>query len=536
MAEGHVTTQERISGRYWPQEVVHQEEGRTGWHGQDVEFQRPVSLVETRPADPVPGESLRRTAARILRESEAMALAFPGRVATVFDVVEENGALWTVMERIEGTPLSDVLRHGPVSYVRAARMGLELLDLLAAAHNAGIAHGDLSPGQVFVRQNGRIIVTGWGLLGGAAAQRITAPSYASPEQARGEATGPASDLWTLGAILYTMIEGRPPIRDRGPVDATLRAVDRLPIRTPVNAGPLSPAVQGLLRRDPLERLPEPVVRLALNRILREDPEEQKQLAPLPCLRDAYAAAWRTGRVWGRRSIGRPVLLGVAALIVAGASLTALALTGESSDDTPSVAVPTPSRAAPSSPPGQNSPTARPTSPPPRSPTPTPSATRGAQDPPASGFARYRAPEGFSIDLPKGWKRLQLTGPTDNSYRVTFGASGDPRTLAITYSERLGPDPVEVWQDLEPALREATDGFERIGDVHSVDYRGLDAADMEWFSDVDGVRERTQGRGFIIEPGRGYSFRWTTPAKDWNDSANEQALDVFFRSFEDETTG
>ncbi|MER5464619.1 serine/threonine-protein kinase [Streptomyces sp. NPDC002668] len=496
VTEGQATTQELIAGRYWPQEVVHREEGRTGWHGQDVRYGRPVSLMEARP---VQATGARRTAARILRESEAMELTCPGRAATVFDVLEENGAVWTVMDRIEGAPLSDLLSRGPVNYVRAARIGLEILDVLAAAHREGITHGDLSPGQVFVRKDGGTLVAGFGLLGNASAPRVTAPSYASPEQARGEGTEPASDLWALGAILYMMVEGRPPVPDRGPVEATLRAVDLRPFRPPRSAGLLGPAIQGLLRRDPQERLPAPVVRAVFTRILREDPEEPKQAAPLPCLRDGYAAVRRTGRVWSRRTVGRPALLKVLALAMVGASLATLALTG-GSDDGPSAPDPTPSRPAPS----------------------------GTADP--NSFYNYEAPEGFSIDLPTGWKPLDRSGSADASYRVTFGASGDPRTLAITYSEQLGPDPVAVWRALEPSLKRVSVDYERLGDIRAADYRGLDAADMEWFSEDTGVRERTLGRGFLIGSGRGFSLRWTTPADNWNDAANRRALGVFLRSF------
>ncbi|MFD9225546.1 serine/threonine protein kinase [Streptomyces sp. NPDC060064] len=110
------------------------------------------------------------------------------------------------------------------------------------------------------------------------------------------------------------------------------------------------------------------------------------------------------------------------------------------------------------------------------------------------------------------------------------ASGDPRTLAITYSEQLGPDPVAVWRALEPSLKRVSVDYERLGDIRAADYRGLDAADMEWFSEDTGVRERTLGRGFLIGSGRGFSLRWTTPADNWNDAANRRALDVFLRSF------
>jgi len=160
-----------------------------------------------------------------------------------------------------------------------------------------------------------------------------------------------------------------------------------------------------------------------------------------------------------------------------------------------------------------------------SPSPTPSA--GALPP---GFHRYTAPEGFSVALPKGWKRVHTSRAGDLSTRVTFGADGDPRTLAVTYSTVVGSDPVAVWRDnVQPQL-EKDDGFQRIGEIKATTYQGHKAADMEWLSEADGTRVRTFGRGFLLGGGRGFSLRWTTPAADWNDSANRLALDTFLRTF------
>ncbi|MFF4350158.1 serine/threonine protein kinase [Streptomyces sp. NPDC001530] len=529
MVKVQESTGELVAGRYRLLEVAHREEGRVGWHGQDVDFERPVTLIRSRLPEHRREEAGHRIAARILRESERVGLVCPGPVATVVDVIEEHDVVWTVTERSPGIPLTELLGRGPVNYVRAARIGLSLLDVLTAARRAGVTHGDLSPGQVCVHERGDVTVNGFGLMGSTASPRVTAPSYASPEQARGEGTGPAADLWALGAMMYAMVEGRPPIRDRGRLDATLRAVDRLPIRAPMSAGPLAPAIQGLLRRDPLERVPEPVVREALTRILKEDLEDATSTAPLPLFRDLGGAARRAGRTWGGRPVSRPVLLGgaLAVTVVCFAVLTAAG--GLPDGDTSA------SGAAPS-PTASGSRTADPTDPatlpqrtPSASPTPSPSSTSGAKEP--SGFYRYQAPQGFSVDLPKGWKPLRTKGSTDLSYRVTFGASGDPRTLAVTYSTRLGPDPVAVWSALEPSLRAGSVGYERVGDIRAVDYRGYEGADMEWYSVSDGVRERTFGRGFLIGDQRGFSLRWTTPADDWDASANRRALDVFLKSFQ-----
>ncbi|GGN80641.1 hypothetical protein GCM10011579_066380 [Streptomyces albiflavescens] len=519
-------TGELVAGRYRLLEVAHREEGRVGWHGQDLDFERPVALTWSRLPEHRREEAEHRTATRILRESERLELVCPGRVATVLDVIEEHDFVWTVTERSPGVPLTELLGRGPVNYIRAARVGLGLLDVLAAAHNAGVTHGDLSPGQVHVHERGAVTVRGFGLMGSTVSPRVTAPSYASPEQTRGEGTGPAADLWALGAMMYAMVEGRPPIRDRGRLDATLRAVDRLPIRAPLSAGPLAPAIQGLLRRDPLERVPEPVVREALTRILKKELDDATAMAPLPHFLDPCAVARRVGRLRGGLPVSRPVLLG-GALAVTVVCFAVLTAAGGLPDGDTSASGAAPSRTAESSP--SAAPATLPERTPPASPKPSPSSTVGEKAP--SGFARYQAPEGFSIDLPKGWERLRTTRSADLSYRVTFGASGDPRTLAVTYSTQLGPDPVAVWSALEPSLRADSAGYERVGDIRAVDYRGRKGADMEWYSVTDGVRERTFGRGFLIGDHRGFSLRWTTPANDWDTSANRKALDVFLQSFQ-----
>nr|WP_319675332.1 serine/threonine protein kinase [Streptomyces sp. ME18-1-4] len=101
---------------------------------------------------------------------------------------------------------------------------------------------------------------------------------------------------------------------------------------------------------------------------------------------------------------------------------------------------------------------------------------------------------------------------------------------MTYSESAGPDPVAIWRDeVEPNLRKA-DGFRRLGDIEARTYQGYKAADMEWLQDVDGTQVRTFGRGFLLGGHRSFSLRWTTPAADWDKSANRQALDTFLRTF------
>ncbi|MFJ8716603.1 serine/threonine protein kinase [Streptomyces violaceus] len=540
MGRAHVSTHQLVAGRYRLLEIIQRETNRICWYAEDTgagEVSRPCLVTQIGlPDDPL--EPGRRAAARLLRTSENMALLCPGRIATVVDAAEEAGALWTVNEWIDGTPLGELLsEQGTFNYVRAARIGLELLDVLDAAHAEGITHGELSPGQVFVREDHSVVVTGYGLAGATLAPRLTAPAYASPEQARDERIGPAADLWALGAILYTMVEGRPPFRDRGRPENTLKAVDRLPLRSPVRSGPLTQVVQGLLRKDSRERLTRPVVREALTRALSEDPEAALGSVQAPRLRGAYAAMLPGNPAWSRRTM----VAGTALAVVTVAVAVLAATQGLPGSDTGSEAADSPARppasaASPGESTGGDTPepsgTPSPTETPSSSPTPTPSSPEPTPSAPATGlppgFHRYQAPEGFSVALPEGWKRLDTDRQGDLAYRVVFGA--DDRTLAVTYSARVGPDPVAVWRDdVEPNLKQSGD-YERIGGIRATTYQGREAADMEWTADVDGTRVRTFGRGFLLGDSRSFSLRWTTPAADWEDSANEETLRTVLKTF------
>ncbi|MEU9311796.1 serine/threonine-protein kinase [Streptomyces sp. NPDC048256] len=535
MVKTHVSTHEWVAGRYRLIDVVHQETNRVGWYGEYVEdtgTARPCLVTGIGLPAGQGEEKARQAADRVLRMSETMARLCPGRIATVVDAVEEAGSLWTVTEWIDGLPLSQLLdQKGAFSPAKAASIGLQLLDVLEVAHAEGITHGELSPGQIFVRARGPLVLTGFGLAGATLAPRVAAPAYASPEQARDDRIGPAADLWALGAILYTMVEGRPPYRDRDRPESTLKGVDRLPLRTPLRAGSLTPTVQGLLRKDSRERLTRTVVRQSLTRVLDEDPHAVMQA---PRLQRACAAARYVGPRWSGRAMAAGTALAVVTVAVAALAVTHQLpdtddTTGGGAQARPSASAATPGEDAGERDSATPTPTASGTPSPSESPESSPSAPATADALP-EGYRVYRAPEGFSVALPKGWKPLETTRGTDEAYRVTFGATGDPRTLAVTYSESAGPDPVAVWrEDVEPNLKK-DDGFRRLGDIEATTYQGYKAADMEWLVDVDGTRVRTFGRGFLLGGQRSFSLRWTTPAADWGKSANREALDTFLRTF------
>lgn len=534
MVKAHASGHELVAGRYRLLEVLARETNHVWWYAEDVPAGQPRLVARTDLPEPAEEDTARRVAARVMRTSETMRLLRPGQVAAVVDAVVEAGTLWTVTEWIDGTPLVELLaREGSFPPARAARTGLELLDVLQAAHDEGITHGELSPGQVFVRDDGPVVVTGFGLAGATLVPRLTAPSYASPEQARDERIGPAADLWALGALLYTMVEGRPPFRDRGRPDATLQAVDRLPLRTPLRAGPLTRAVRGLLRKDARERPTRPVVRACLTRALSEDADADREPVPRPRLRAAYTGVRRAGP--GRS--GRALAAG-GALAVAAVAAAVLAGTYALRDTAPAGAPPR--AAAPATPTGGRTggaitPTAAPTG------TPTATSSAAPTTAPASpaaparpalpaGYRRYTAPEGFSVALPDGWKRLATSRAGDLAYRVTFGRDDASPTLAVTYSERVGPDPVAVWRDdVEPGLA-GLPGYRRVGAIRATTYQGREAADLEWLSGSGSTRVHTFGRGFLLGGRRGFSLRFTTSAGTWEDEASRLALTTILRTF------
>ncbi|MFE0800044.1 serine/threonine protein kinase [Streptomyces sp. NPDC058812] len=524
MGRAHVSTHELVAGRYRLLEVVHRETNRVCWSGEDTGTGRPCLVTRVGLPEEQAGEAARRVPGRVVRTCETMQSLCPGRVPAVVDAVVADGSLWTVTEWVGGVPLAELLDgQGTFNYVRAARIGLELLKVLDAAHDLGVTHGELSPGQVFVGEEGTVVVTGFGLAGATLAPRLTAPSYASPEQARDERIGPAADLWTLGAILYTMVEGRPPFRDRGRPETTLKGVDRLPLRTPVRAGPLTRAVQGLLRKNSRERLTRPVVREALVRVLTDDPDAAVRQVPHPRPRGACAAARHMSGEWSRRTM----LAGTALAVVTVAVAVLVATQGRPGTGGSA----TGARHSPSTPASPPTGGTAPASPaPPPSATPSPSKPGDAVP---AGFRRYDAPEGFSVALPDDWRRLDTSRVPDVAYRVVFGSSGDPRTLAVTYSERAGEDPVAVWRDdVEPGL-ERSGEYRRVGEIRATTYRGREAADMEWVARDHGARVRTFGRGFLLGGGRSFSLRWTTPADDWDDAPNEQALAAVLKTFRED---
>ncbi|MFE9447266.1 serine/threonine-protein kinase [Streptomyces sp. NPDC006739] len=280
-----------LAGRYRLGDVLGRGGMGTVWRAEDETLGRTVAVKELRFPSNIDEEEKRRLITRTLREAKAIARIRNNSAVTVFDVVEEDDRPWIVMELVEGKSLAEVIREdGLLQPRRAAEVGLAVLDVLRSAHREGILHRDVKPSNVLISEDGRVVLTDFGIAQVEGDPSITstgmlvgAPSYISPERARGHKPGPAADLWSLGGLLYASVEGTPPY-DKGSAIATLTAVMTEPLEEPKNAGPLRDVIYGLLNKDPAKRLDDAGARALLNSVIHApepEPMDATRVVPLP---------------------------------------------------------------------------------------------------------------------------------------------------------------------------------------------------------------------------------------------------------------
>ncbi|MDX3116053.1 serine/threonine-protein kinase, partial [Streptomyces scabiei] len=290
-----------LAGRYRLGDVLGRGGMGTVWRAEDETLGRTVAVKELRFPGNIDEDEKRRLITRTLREAKAIARIRNNSAVTVFDVVEEDDRPWIVMELVEGKSLAEAIREdGVLKPKRAAEVGLAILDVLRSAHREGILHRDVKPSNVLIAEDGRVVLTDFGIAQVEGDPSITstgmlvgAPSYISPERARGHKPGPAADLWSLGGLLYASVEGSPPY-DKGSAIATLTAVMTEQLEEPKNAGPLKDVIYGLLTKDPARRLDDAGARAMLNAVLHApepghvEPADATKVVPLPALPDEPA--------------------------------------------------------------------------------------------------------------------------------------------------------------------------------------------------------------------------------------------------------
>ncbi|MFF3335989.1 protein kinase [Streptomyces sp. NPDC002888] len=251
-----------IAGRYRLLAPLGEGGMGTVWRAHDEVLHREVAVKEVRAPAGLPTSDVERLYARLEREAWAAARVANRNVVTVYDVAMQDGRPWIVMELVRGISLADQLdAEGPLSPERAAYVGAEVLAALRTAHEAGVLHRDVKPANVLISNDGRVVLTDFGIatVEGTSALTMTgevigSPEFLAPERALGRTPGPESDLWSLGVLLYATVEGNSPFRHDTPL-STLRAIVDEELPPPRLAGPLAPVIEGLLRKDPAERLP-----------------------------------------------------------------------------------------------------------------------------------------------------------------------------------------------------------------------------------------------------------------------------------------
>jgi eukaryotic-like serine/threonine-protein kinase len=513
---------------------------------------------------------------RALREARTAARLDHPSVIRVYDVIEDDGRPWIVMPFIRYPSLSEVLReHGPLPPRRVARIGLRILDAIQAAHAAGVLHRDVKPGNVLLGPEDQIVLTDFGMAIADGSTALTAsgvligsPAYMAPERARGEPASRAADLWSLGATLYTAVEGRPPF-DREGALAILTAVVSGPADPPTRAGPLWLVISGLLHKDPAKRLDA----AEAGRMLRQVAGGAATLMtpadttmPLTTAERPAASAMATGQPSrpaekaaadgeARRAAGPAGAASGSALIpgleprprplpdvpdspppsgqdsksgrsgrrwlyaviagVAAAALLAVAAVILTQPGPPRHHQASGVSAGPPS----HAPSASTTSGGPSQPGTTSPAPGGSGPGPLpSGFVWYHDPTGFSIGVPQGWQ------VSHDGHLVYVRDPASSRFLLIDQTDRPQPNALADWRQQEASRRGTYPGYHLIR-LQAVDYaQAAQAADWEFTYYHDGQLVHVLNRNILANAHHAYALYWSTPDSEW------QASFQLFRAF------
>ncbi|WP_425580296.1 serine/threonine-protein kinase [Streptomyces polychromogenes] len=490
-----------IAGRYRLGKRLGRGGMGTVWRASDELLGRAVAVKELHV-----GEGKETTGA--LREARTVAQIKHPHVVVVHDVVEDDGRPYIVMELVEGGSLADRLTgRGPLDAGEAARVGLALLGALSAAHERGVLHRDVKPANVLMEAGtGRVVLTDFGIARLAGSTTISetgafvgSPEYTSPERMQGAAAGPASDLWSLGVLLCAALTGESPFH-RDSLGGVLHAVVYDEIRPPVQAGPLTPLVRGLLERDPDRRLGVAEAQRMLSAYVTTGslPLLGRPPAPGPA-GPAPAGYSPTERATAQTGPARPpnqraglragLVAGlVAVAVIGGVTVTSLLSrsTGDGGrpaarDDHPATSpgAVTPAAGSPGA--STATATATVTAPAPTRPAPgTPAATR----PVPAGYRTVADPEGFSLAVPQGFQR------TTDDQRVFYVSPDGAFRIGIKVKPSSPGGPLAAMRQSDADGPSTNPGY-RDDTIVPTTHDGLPAAlwEFTWngFSAAEGAR-------------------------------------------------
>jgi eukaryotic-like serine/threonine-protein kinase len=316
-----------LGGRYRPIRRIGSGGMGTVWEADDLVLHRRVAVKILSPS--LCGDEV--IAARFHREAQAAGRLVHPNIAAVFDYGEEQGCPFIVMELVAGRNLRQVLDERACLPVQeAVGVAAQVADALAAAHAEGIVHRDVKPGNVMLADDGRVKVMDFGIADAAWFDPITdtgtvmaTARYISPEQATGSSGGPASDVYSLGVVLYEMLAGRPPFEGSSPFAVAAAHAYEVPPPVSRFAPSLPPSVVAIVEatmcKDARERPPADALAARLRPADLSSPTE---ILPLPdaigedtvVLRPSSLRGHGPGWVWVAGSI--LMLLLVVSVVVA----------------------------------------------------------------------------------------------------------------------------------------------------------------------------------------------------------------------------
>ncbi|MEU8697353.1 serine/threonine-protein kinase [Streptomyces sp. NPDC048680] len=524
-----------LAGRYRLGEVL----GRGGmgkvWRAHDEVLHRTVAVKELTAGLYVAEADRVVLHARTQKEARAAArITHPG-VVTVHDVIEYDNRPWIVMQYVDGPSLADAVKEsGELVPREAARIGLHVLGALRAAHGAGVLHRDVKPGNVLLARDGRVLLTDFGIAAIEGDSTITRTGelvgsidYLAPERVRGGDPGPASDLWSLGATLYTAVEGRSPFRRTSPI-STMQAVVAEEPPAPVRSGALAPVITALLRKDPADRpSAAETERMLLEAMEGREPRAAQAYVPTQQMPEEALRAMGPGGTSGgtaqlpypaaapapgpgsapviRRSRWRTAMLVVAlaALLGGGAGIAAMKYRDRPDDNTASGDTGTPGDRSPDPTPHKSSPKS--------SPKPDPTA-KGVPD----GWRRVHDPAGFSVVVPDGWKRRPAETYTD------YTPDGGVHYLRVSVDEK--PDFENSFQhmkNLETSLQTRLPAYRNVN-MQSNFYRDHPGSlwEFTWTEKAGEPRHAIDQMYYADEGGPEYALYMTGPAADWDTTRDQ----------------
>jgi serine/threonine-protein kinase len=252
-----------LGGRYRLVELLGQGGMATIFRATDAQLGREVAVKVLHPQYGTDPDFV----ARFRQEAQAAASLSHPNIVGVYDFGTDAAGPYIVMELVDGEDVATLLaRNGPLPPRQAARLAAEVAHALAAAHARGIVHRDVKPGNILVSSDGRVKVADFGIARAWADARLTLPGvtlgtvhYLSPEQALGQPATEASDIYSLGVVLYELLAGRRPWEGDTPAAVAMARVNApAPLVSAVRPG-VPPALEAIdrtaLSPDPASRYP-----------------------------------------------------------------------------------------------------------------------------------------------------------------------------------------------------------------------------------------------------------------------------------------